>query len=483
MKTRTFLIFLIAALSAGLAAAQPTLNNGSLADPNAAGLKSFYAGNDGGLYYFLRNGMDVYWAMEHPGQNYGHVFQGRIQGATITGEWWDIPKYGGTNSGRVTLAINQNGDRLSVTSSSGGFPSTRLQTVSLSQVINKLPQPRNPGFTSNILSNLNGAWRSEKHTVMYIRQVGGRVVAFGETPFDNGAQPATAFLMVGFRNGADLNVQIVHLPKGRSTNWGSGLLRVTGVNSIQKISGTNTEGTIWNRYFPNISIPLTTVLNQMEGPFFNRLDIVLDNLNDDNRNPQQNSNVNLRNIMRDPYRFDIPYVQGALTRYHLSNLTSIGSTDLRIDPTNPRRITLSAEFEEDGRELAGVVRRTDEIAAARSGHIFHPQVDIRLQLLNRGNLISYEVESVRFTGDFDPNFTPFDVMDQIVNHYLRPALEKALKDVFNGDAVKNAFSNTLQTLVTTANTSINNQLKAAGLGQVPITGLALQGNNIVLRFD
>ncbi|PHN07028.1 hypothetical protein CRP01_08705 [Flavilitoribacter nigricans DSM 23189 = NBRC 102662] len=470
-------------LWSSLCLAQPTLNSGSFADPNSAGLKSFYAGNDGGLYYFVRNGSDIYWAMEHPGRDYGHVFQGRLEGSTISGSWWDIPKYGRSRSGEVTLAVNQNGDRLSVTSSSGGFPSNRLQTVSLKQVINQLPRQRNPGFTTNTISNLNGAWRSEKRTVMYIRQFGLRVIAFGETPFSNDQQPATAFLMVGFRNGNDLNVQIVHLPKGRTRDQGRGRFRVTGVNSIQKLSGTNTEGVNWSRYFPNISIPLTTVLNLMEGPFFNRLDIVLDNLNDDNRNPQQNSSVNLRNIMRDPYRFDLPYVQGAFTRYHLSNLTSIGSTDLRIDPNNPRRITLSAEFEEDGRELAGVVRRTNEIAAARSGHIFHPQVDIRLRLINQNGAISYEVESVRFTGDFDPNFTPFDVMDQTVNHYLRPALQEALREMFNAAPVKNAFSNALRTMVTSANTNINNQLNAAGLGNVEITGLVLQGNNIVLQFD
>src|SRR5689334_19302037 len=95
-------------------------------------LTGAWTADDGGRY-FIRQLADgsVTWAGLHDsgfhlGMEFANVFQGALSsdGATITGEWADVPRGETLNAGELTLAVERQPDgsiTLRKTSFSGGF--------------------------------------------------------------------------------------------------------------------------------------------------------------------------------------------------------------------------------------------------------------------------------------------------------------------------------------------------------------------------
>ena len=59
--------------------------------------------NDGGTYQIRRNGDDIFWFADGPGESWQNVFAGKVDGNTITGQWADV--VGARNFGTLTLNI------------------------------------------------------------------------------------------------------------------------------------------------------------------------------------------------------------------------------------------------------------------------------------------------------------------------------------------------------------------------------------------
>jgi hypothetical protein len=77
---------------------------------------------DGGLYFVRQIGARVFWYgkqnTDSPG--WANVFSGTIRSNLIMGEWADVPPYGATNSGKLTLRIDS-ATRISRVGEAPGF--------------------------------------------------------------------------------------------------------------------------------------------------------------------------------------------------------------------------------------------------------------------------------------------------------------------------------------------------------------------------
>jgi len=123
---RHLLVAVVLFLAAATSRAQPDLTGAWSAD-------------DGGIYYLRQVGDRLWWAgfsTENPGGDrdvhkglrFSNVFQGRIIGTKIAGEWADVPRGQNFNSGSLTLEVGTgNLHRLSAT---GGFGATAWRRTS-----------------------------------------------------------------------------------------------------------------------------------------------------------------------------------------------------------------------------------------------------------------------------------------------------------------------------------------------------------------
>lgn len=92
-----------------------------------ADLTGMWRCDDGGRYYLRQIGRTLYWYGELKMANpqWSNVFDGRIKGKMIRGDWADVPKGKATGHGQLTLKIEQNGNVLVTEKKSGGFGGSR----------------------------------------------------------------------------------------------------------------------------------------------------------------------------------------------------------------------------------------------------------------------------------------------------------------------------------------------------------------------
>jgi hypothetical protein len=83
--------------------------------------------DDGGRYYLRQVGSTLYWYGERSTTNpqWSNVYDGRIQGNQIRGEWADVPKGQTTSRGELHLRIQANGNVLVASHKTGGFGGSR----------------------------------------------------------------------------------------------------------------------------------------------------------------------------------------------------------------------------------------------------------------------------------------------------------------------------------------------------------------------
>jgi hypothetical protein len=102
-----------------------------------ANLTGAWHADDVGTYYLRHtNGTDLWWLglSRDQGPSFANVFQGRLIGDTITGEWADVPlgPDGARSQGRLSLALGQGGAAtivITATNRTGGFGGSRWQKL------------------------------------------------------------------------------------------------------------------------------------------------------------------------------------------------------------------------------------------------------------------------------------------------------------------------------------------------------------------
>ena len=209
--------------------------------PNMSG---YYKANDGGHYYVRHIGTDVYWFGEHPNGSWANIFKGKLDGNKITGNFYDVPKGKIQGSGQLKLTVNYNSTKITKTEGSnfGGSVWDKMARPS------SLPGTRPAGFgVRNDSNNLTARWYANDGGYYYVRQVGSRVVWFGERHFTSGI-PAWSNVGYGTKIGDNIYLNWADVPKGNANGNGTLQLKMNGANTMTRVSVTGGfGGSSWSR--------------------------------------------------------------------------------------------------------------------------------------------------------------------------------------------------------------------------------------------
>ncbi len=200
-------------------------------------LANVYRANDGGAYYVRKLENKVYIFGEHPGQHYAVAIDGNLSGNVISGKYWDLPKGSRTEQGTVSIRIDNNGQNLVVQNATGSFGINRLTPYAIQN--DQLPgAKRKPGFYATSTGDLDGAWRTSGGN-LYIREVGGKIIAWQESEFASGSKPTVAKIGIGTRDGSGKPVMsFVSLPKGQSITQGNATFVVDDAFHMRELGGS-----------------------------------------------------------------------------------------------------------------------------------------------------------------------------------------------------------------------------------------------------
>lgn len=110
----------------------------------AADLSGTWRGNDGGTYYLVQRGNSLNWYGEQNSTNpaWSNVFDGRIRGDRIRGNWTDVPKGRTRGHGKLDLRITASGNILKITRKSGGFGGSQLTRAGYTPPPPTTPRPQ-----------------------------------------------------------------------------------------------------------------------------------------------------------------------------------------------------------------------------------------------------------------------------------------------------------------------------------------------------
>lgn len=209
-------------------------------------LNSYYSCNDGGRYYVRQMGSNVYWFGEHPSGNWANVFKGKLNGSYLTGTFYDVPKGKMKGQGELELKV-KNGGR-TIEKLSGLFGGTVFTKKSLPR---ELPKAREAGYTAN--NSLDGLWNCDDGGQYYVREVGGKVVWFGEGGLNAKGKPHFANVAFGAKRGNILILDWADVPKCNLTGQGRIRLRIDNYNKLTRVDrAARFGGKNW-RKAPNIN--------------------------------------------------------------------------------------------------------------------------------------------------------------------------------------------------------------------------------------
>ncbi len=92
-----------------------------------ADLTGEWRSDDGGRYYLRQIGNTLYWYGERSASDpqWSNVYDGRVQGDQIRGQWADVPKGKTSNRGQLRLRVQENGNVLMAVHKTGGLGGSR----------------------------------------------------------------------------------------------------------------------------------------------------------------------------------------------------------------------------------------------------------------------------------------------------------------------------------------------------------------------
>ncbi len=207
-------------------------------------MRGYYRCNDGGHYYVRQVGNQVFWFGEHPGGNWANVFKGTLNGTTLRGSFYDVPKGRIAGKGELHLIVSLDGNSISkVTGPFGGSSWTKASLPA------NLPGKRPAGFSQfGNINDMDGAWSCNDGGTYYIREVGGKIAWFGEGGLNSNGKPRFANVAIGTRSGNNITLDWADVPKCNMSGKGQLRLKVNSANEIVKVSGGGFGGSKWTRY-------------------------------------------------------------------------------------------------------------------------------------------------------------------------------------------------------------------------------------------
>jgi hypothetical protein len=120
--------------------------------------------DDGGRYYLREVGSTLHWYGERgaTSPDWSNIYEGRIQGTQIRGDWVDVPKGRTSSRGVLHLQIRENGNVLVATHKTSGFGGSRWVRVGYT------PPPPPPTVHEDCISfnpntaavrRIDGSWK------------------------------------------------------------------------------------------------------------------------------------------------------------------------------------------------------------------------------------------------------------------------------------------------------------------------------------
>ncbi|MDY8136247.1 hypothetical protein [Aquimarina sp. 2201CG5-10] len=207
-------------------------------------LTGFYNGSDKGLYYIKQIGNDIFWFGEDPSGIWANTFKGTLDGNTLSGTFYDVPKGRNVAYGALTFSISSDGNVIKKTFGPGfgGNVLTKANRPS------ELPGTRIQGFgNNNNINDLTARWKANDGGFYYIRQIGNRIMWFGEQDYKNG-RPIWSNVAFGIRSGNTINLEWIDVPKGNNGGYGKLVLKVDDANTISRTQATGGfGGRTWKR--------------------------------------------------------------------------------------------------------------------------------------------------------------------------------------------------------------------------------------------
>ena len=206
--------------------------------------------NDVGMYYVREVGSRVFWfgesrqnprrlGQEWDSRRFANVFMGERRGNEITGDWFDVPKGNTRSQGRLRLRIADEDRTITRIERSGGFGGSSWRSSRSSRESSRF---HNPGFQSESADDLTGTWMGNDGGVYYVRQVGNKIVWFGE----KGRLWSNVY--VGTLEGENIQGNWADVPKGCTSGSGTLTLRRTNHYTLDRTAATGGfGGTQWHR--------------------------------------------------------------------------------------------------------------------------------------------------------------------------------------------------------------------------------------------
>lgn len=213
--------------------------------PNLTG---FYRGENGscGQFYLRHLGDKIYWFGEHPDGSWANVFSGTLNGNTISGQLWDVPKGSLLNKGQCQYSVSSDGSTLIKIQGNIGCITLNKAPLPVALPASK---PMKPGSGA-----LTGIWDCNDGAVTYLREDGNDVVFFSEAKH-NGTRPGFANVYFGKRNGGSITGIWVDVPKGTALGNGTMALRVASDKElVRSDNGSGYGGSAWTREKSLISV-------------------------------------------------------------------------------------------------------------------------------------------------------------------------------------------------------------------------------------
>lgn len=462
-------------------------------------LNGYWEDQNGDAFYITQSDNTIYWFAEHKNGNWANVFKGTISNntqasifgnrpVTIYGDFYDVPKGGMQGSGRLTWKVKTGTELLKQT---GSFGSTILKKKSKPRV---LPGNRSEQFSG---AGITGLWTCNDGGNYYVREVGNKVVWYGELVTSRGTQ----FSNVGFgtKNGSNISIDWMDVPKGNTAGKGTLQLRL-GTNTLTKINGRGFSGSQWKkRNKVALSISIFDLLMRS---YASKVSLHLNNYTTSGGNPrwfkQNDAFVNLPPEWGGRFNVNIPEITHEATfrnyHYYVSDLNSIPrkvtakigtqSTIFNILRTSETQklpvINIEIPLETEGTEIVG---RCTSCPSSDKGapdihikrrNVENPTIFVRIPLKVNAGKITYGDISTHFDAVIEAGGIckiTRNLCNRITGYKERipEEIDKGFKSAFASNSVKTNFENSLNALLP-ANARNN------------VSAIYIEGTNLMVEY-
>jgi hypothetical protein len=199
-----------------------------------------------GHMYLRHIGNEIYWFSEDQNGQWSHVFSGVLQGTTINGKFWDVPKGNQRLNGNTTLTIRLAADgSVAIDKNAGG--NYYCSTFKKTNIPDRLPPSKQAPIVESENRTISGIWDCNDGAVTYIHEDGLNFVFFSEQR-NNGSRPAFSNIFVGKIEFGRITGKWFDVPKGLSLSNGIMTIQRTNNHQLTRTGdGSGYGGSIWKR--------------------------------------------------------------------------------------------------------------------------------------------------------------------------------------------------------------------------------------------